>query len=54
MDIILVWVLIGSILIGLFSSLNFLKIITNEPSVEYELEGNYECNISCQEDFEAS
>ena len=38
---------------GLFSSLNFVKIITNEPSVEYELEGDYECNLSCQEDFEA-
>ena len=38
---------------GLFSSLNFVKIISNEPSVDYELEGNYECNISCQEDFEA-
>ena len=38
---------------GLFSSLNFVKIITNEPSVDYELEGNYECNLSCQEDFEA-
>ena len=37
---------------GLFSSLNFVKIITNEPSVEYELEGDYECNLSCQEDFE--
>ena len=38
---------------GLLSSLNFVKIITNEPSVEYELEGDYECNLSCQEDFEA-
>ena len=38
---------------GLFSSLNFVKIITNEPSVEYELEEDYECNLSCQEDFEA-
>ncbi len=38
---------------GLFSSLNFVKIISDEPSVDYELEGNYECNLSCQEDFEA-
>ena len=29
----------------LFSSLNFVKIITYEPSVEYELEGDYECNL---------
>ena len=38
---------------GLFSSLNFVKIITNEPTVDYELEEDYECNMSCQEDFEA-
>ena len=38
---------------GLFNSLNFVKIISKEPLVDYELEGNYECNISCQEDFEA-
>ena len=38
---------------GLFSSLNFVKTFTNESSVEYEQVENYECNISCQEDFEA-
>ena len=38
---------------GFSSSLNFVKIISDEPSVDYELEGNYECNLSCQEDFEA-
>jgi hypothetical protein len=38
---------------GLTTSLNFVRLITNELSINYELQGDWECNSACQSDFES-
>ena len=38
---------------GLTTSINLVRLITGEPSINYELGNNWECNSACQADFES-
>ena len=38
---------------GLTTSVSFVRLITDEPSIDYELENDWECNSACQADFES-
>ena len=38
---------------GLTTSVTFVRLITGEPSINYELGNNWECKSACQADFES-
>ena len=38
---------------GLTTSINFVRLVTGEPSINYELGNDSECNSACQADFES-
>ncbi len=38
---------------GLTTSINLVRLITSEPSINYEIGNNWECNSACQADFES-
>jgi hypothetical protein len=38
---------------GLTTSITFVRLITGEPSINYELGNDWECNSACQSDFES-
>ena len=38
---------------GLTTSVSFVRLITDEPSIDYELGYDWECNSACQADFES-
>ena len=33
--------------------MSFVRLITDEPSIDYELGYDWECNSACQADFES-
>ena len=38
---------------GLTTSVSFVRLITDKPSIDYELGNDWECNSACQADFES-
>ena len=38
---------------GLTTSINFVRLVTGEPSINYELGNDSKCNSACQADFES-